>query len=123
MVAEKVRNQNVIASDRVEDTDVYGSDNKKMGTVKRIMLDKTSGEVRDVEINVGAFLGMGGEIHSLPWQKLDYNTDLGGYQLNVTEDQLKKAPSQSEAKSDSGYDQDYQDAVYTYWEVDPYWID
>ncbi|ABC64272.1 PRC-barrel domain-containing protein [Erythrobacter litoralis] len=121
MLDQKTRESSVIASDRVEGTNVYGANGDKIGSVKRIMIDKTSGQARDVEISVGAFLGMGGELHSLPWQKLRYDTELGGYKLDVTEDQLRKAPTYSDNDRDRQFDREYQNRVYTYYTVTPYW--
>ncbi len=121
MLDEKTRNDSLIGSDRVEGTTVYGRDGNKIGTVRRIMIDKLSGQARDVEISVGAFLGMGGELHSLPWQKLEYDTELGGYKLDVTEEQLREAPTHGESDRDRQYDRDYQSEVYSYWVVTPYW--
>lgn len=121
MLEEKTRNHSVIGSDRVEGTAVYGKDGDKIGTVQRIMIDKLSGQARDVEVSVGAFLGLGGELHSLPWEKLEYDTDLGGYRLDVTEEQLRNAPSYGESDRDRQYDREYQTEVYSYWVVTPYW--
>lgn len=121
MMDDKTRDSTLIGSDRVEGTAVYGRDGDKIGTVKRVLLEKRSGQARDVEISVGSFLGMGGELHSLPWQKFDYDTDLGGYKLNVTEDELRDAPTYKEADRDSAYDREYQTEVYRYWTVSPYW--
>lgn len=121
MADEKNRDHSVIASDRVEDTDVYGKDGDKMGTVRRIMIGKLSGQVRDVEISVGSFLGIGGELHSIPWDKLSYDTDLDGYRLDVTEQQLREAPTYKESDRDRLRDRDYQTRVYEYWAVSPYW--
>lgn len=121
MQDEKIRDHSVIGSDRVEGTTVYGKSGDKIGTVKRILIDKISGQARDVEVSVGAFLGMGGELHSLPWEKLEYAKELGGYKLDVTEDQLRKAPTHSETDRDQQLDRDYQSQVYSYWVVTPYW--
>lgn len=121
MLDEKTRNHSVIGSDRVEGTNVYGRNGDKIGTVQRIMIDKVSGQARDVEISAGSFLGMGGELHSLPWQKFDYDTGLEGYKLDVTEDELRKAPTYGEADRDQQYDRDYQTRVYSYWAMPTYW--
>jgi hypothetical protein len=37
-------------------------------------------------------LGMGEDYYPLPWSKLDYDTRLGGYRADITENQLKGAP-------------------------------
>ena len=121
MSHQNVRSSDLIGSDRVEGTSVYGREGNKIGTVRRILIDKVSGQARDVEISVGAFLGMGGELHRLPWQKLEYDTELGGYRLEVTEEQLKKAPTHSASDSDKDIDRAYQSRVYSYWLVTPYW--
>lgn len=121
MQDEKTRNRSVIESDRVEGTSVYGKNGNKIGSVKRILIDKKSGQARDVELSVGTFLGMGGELHSLPWEKLEYDTDLEGYKLDVTEDQLREAPTYGESDRDRQFDDEYQTRVYSYWVVAPYW--
>ncbi|UIP08003.1 PRC-barrel domain-containing protein [Erythrobacter sp. SDW2] len=121
MQDQQTRERSVIESDRVEGTSVYGKNGDKIGSVKRILLDKRSGQARDVEVSVGTFLGMGGELHSLPWEKLEYDTDVGGYKLDVTEDQLREAPTYSENDRDQQFDRDYQTQVYSYWVATPYW--
>lgn len=121
MQDEKTATHSLIGSDRVEGTSVYGRNGDKIGTVQRIMIDKVSGQVRDVEVSVGTFLGMGGELHSLPWQKLTYDTLLDGYKLDVTEDELRNAPTHGESERDQQFDPDYQRKVYAYWVVTPYW--
>lgn len=118
---DNVKGSTLIGSDRVEGTAVFGRDGNKVGTVRRIMIEKVSGQARDVEIAVGTFLGMGGELHSLPWEKFDYDTDLGGYKLNVTEDELRNAPTYGESDRNTAYDPEYQRRAYAYWTVTPYW--
>jgi hypothetical protein len=39
----------------------------------------------------GGFLGMGEDYYPMPWASLKYDTNLGGYRVGVTEDQLKGA--------------------------------
>lgn len=121
MLQEKERQNSLIGSDRVEGTAIYGTDNDKIGSVEKLLIQKESGNVTDAIISVGGFLGIGEEQHSLPWSMLDYNTDLGGYQVNVTEEQLKNAPRFNKNDQDRPYDRNYQTDVYSYWSVSPYW--
>ena len=121
MLEDDVRESALIGSDRVEGTSVFGRDGDKIGSVRRVMIEKKSGQARDVEIAVGSFLGMGGELHSVPWEKFEYDTDLGGYQINVTEDELRNAPTYGESDRDTAYDLEYQQRAYDYWTVTPYW--
>ncbi|WP_040370367.1 PRC-barrel domain-containing protein [Blastomonas sp. AAP53] len=115
------RGQDTISSDRVDGTAVYGGDREKIGSVTNMLISKREGKVTDVIVSVGGFLGIGSELHSLPWSKLTYDTDLGGYLVSVTADQLKNAPSFSEGERDRAYDREYQTSVYDYWAVKPYW--
>lgn len=111
----------VISADRVDGTSVYGSDGDKIGSVRDMLIGKQNGQVTDVIVSVGGFLGLGSELHSLPWDKFSYDTNLGGYRLDVTEDQLKQAPRFDESDRARAYDRDYQTQVYQYWAVTPYW--
>src|ERR1700739_2759146 len=83
---------NLIGSDKVEGTAVYGIDDKKIGSIERVMIDKVSGKVSYAVLGFGGFLGLGNEHYPLPWQSLKYDTRLGGYRTGVTENQLRNAP-------------------------------
>lgn len=83
---------NLIGSDKVEGTAVYGPDETKIGTIERVMIDKTSGRVSYAVLGFGGFLGVGNDHYPLPWQSLKYDTELGGYVTGVTERQLRGAP-------------------------------
>lgn len=121
MLKDDEQQSDVIASDRVEGTAVYGSDNDKIGTVDKLLIGKQSGLVTDAILSVGGFLGIGSDRHSLPWSKLEYDTSLGGYKLDVTKEQLEKAPRFKEDDAERPYDRQYQTSVYEYWTVTPYW--
>jgi PRC-barrel domain len=83
---------NLIGSDKVEGTAVYGADSSKIGSIERVMIDKRSGKVSYAVLSFGGFLGIGDDHYPLPWQSLKYDTSLGGYVTGVTEAQLKNAP-------------------------------
>ena len=86
---------NLIGSDKVEGTAVYGADDRKIGSIERVMIDKISGRVSYVVLGFGGFLGLGNDHYPLPWQSLKYDTGIGGYRTGVTEDQLRGAPKYS----------------------------
>src|SRR5438034_183772 len=82
----------LIGSDKVGGTALYGADDQKIGSVQRVMIDKISGKVSYAVISFGGFMGMGEDYYPMPWASLKYDTNLGGYRVGVTEDQLKGAP-------------------------------
>ena len=71
----------LIGSDKVEGTAVYGVGRTQIGSIKRVMIDKLSGKVAYAVLSFGGFLGIGDDHYPLPWQSLDYDRSLGGYSL------------------------------------------
>ncbi len=106
--------QQVISANDVAGTAVYGSNKEKLGTVDTVMLGKRDGKIHHAILSVGGFFGMGDKLHSIPWSKLDYDTDLEGYKLNVTEDQLKGAPSFDKSDRSMASDRDFQAKSYSH---------
>src|SRR3954447_17852641 len=81
-----------IESDRIEGTAVYDARGHRTGEVKRLIIEKVSGQVAFVIIAFEGFFGIGAENHALAWNKLHYDQDLESYRAEVTEDELKAAP-------------------------------
>ena len=61
----------LIGSDKVDGTAVYGADDRKIGNVQRVMIDKISGKVAYAVISFGGFLGMGEDYYPMPWPNLN----------------------------------------------------
>ncbi|MBA3510531.1 MAG: PRC-barrel domain-containing protein [Sphingomonas sp.] len=86
----------MIASDKVEGTQVFDRNGEKLGTVRKVMIGKLDGQVRYVVMSCGGLFGFGEDSFPLPWDGLDYDTKLGGFKLKgVTKEdfQRDKAPS------------------------------
>ena len=83
----------LIASDKVEGTAVYNRSGERLGMVHNFMVDKRSGQVAYAVMSFGGFLGVGESYHPLPWRVLTYDTNLGGYVVDLTREQLQGAPS------------------------------
>ena len=92
MVTEARETGSLIGSDKVEGTAVYGADKTKIGSIERVMIEKVSGQVAYAVLSFGGFLGIGNDYYPIPWAALSYDTSLGGYRTNITEQQLKSAP-------------------------------
>ncbi|WP_157449943.1 PRC-barrel domain-containing protein [Bradyrhizobium sp. ARR65] len=96
MTIDERETGNLIGSDKVEGTAVYGADDSRIGAIERVMIDKVSGRVSYAVLGFGGFLGLGNDHYPLPWQSLKYDTRLGGYVTGITEQQLRGAPKYSE---------------------------
>lgn len=83
----------LIASSRVEGTNVYNRKGESLGEINDLMIDKKSGHVAYAIMSFGGFLGMGESYHPLPWSVLDYDESQGGYVVDIDKDRLKAAPN------------------------------
>ena len=83
----------LIASDRIEGTAVRRPNGSMIGHIERLMIDKVSGNVSYAVLSFGGFLGMGTNLLPLPWGRLRYNTKFEAYELDIDDDELKRAPS------------------------------
>ena len=85
----------LIGSDKVEGTAVYRSNGDKIGQIQRVMISKQSGKVGYAVMSFGGFMGIGEDYYPLPWSMLTYNPRLEGYEVNISDAQLKGAPKYS----------------------------
>lgn len=95
----------LISADKVKGTEVYNEDDEKLGSIDSILIDKVTGEVAYVVMSFGGFLGIGEKYHPLPWHVLEYDTDVGGYRVDLDREMLQGAPSFGRDEIDS-YDFD-----------------
>ncbi|KSV94456.1 PRC-barrel domain-containing protein [Sinorhizobium sp. GL28] len=111
----------LIGSDKVEGTKVYGSDNKHIGSIERVIIEKRSGRVAYAVLGFGGFLGLGEDHYPLPWAKLTYDENLGGYRTDVTRDQVERAPKYR-GNEEYNWNEENGRRVYDYYGVPPYWM-
>jgi sporulation protein YlmC with PRC-barrel domain len=115
-VTERETTSSLIASDSVEGTAVYDAQGKRIGKVERLVIDKAGGRVTYAVLSFGGFLGIGADHYPIPWPMLDYDEKLGGYRVDVTEEQLKKAPKLEQGESFEQANRDRDEKVHGYWE-------
>lgn len=90
---------NLIAAGKVSGTSVYDTAGEKLGSIYDVMIDKSSGTARYAVMNFGGLFGIGGHYYPLPWNTLRYDSERGGYVVNIDRSKLEGAPSYD--KSDS----------------------
>ena len=113
-ILERDETTNLIASNKVEGTAVYNRAGEKLGTVSHFMVGKRNGRVEYAVMSFGGLFGMGANYHPLPWDVLDYDTDKGGYVVDLDKDRLEGAPSFARDQEPS-WDRDYGTRVYGYY--------
>jgi sporulation protein YlmC with PRC-barrel domain len=104
----------LISSEKVAGTEVYNNAGEMLGSIAEIMIDKKTGVAQYAIMSFGGFLGMGSNYHPLPWSLLKYDSDKGGYVVNLDKSQLEGAPVYDATMSPE-WDQAYGNSIFTYY--------
>ena len=96
---EKMKPDQMRAS-KVIGKNIYGPDNKSIGEVSDLILDK-DGKVDKVVVSVGGFLGIGDKHVALPMSELKHGEN-DRLAVNMTKEQLQQAPKYEYADRDTG---------------------
>ncbi len=81
-----------IESSRVEGTAVHDANGRQIGIIKRLVIEKVSGNVAYAVTSFSRFMGESSNSHTIPWKYLHYDIALQGYRTGITEEQLRNAP-------------------------------
>jgi len=111
----------LIASDRVEGTVVRRPNGEKVGAIERLMIDKLSGKVAYAVLSFGGFLGMGEKHMPIPWEKLKFDTTKQAYEVDISDEEIEKAPSYAADKEFDWGDRSQEQQVHDYYNTRPYW--
>jgi hypothetical protein len=111
----------LIASDKVQGTNVYNTAGDNLGSIHDLMIDKLSGKVAYAIMSFGGFLGIGNQYHPLPWSVLKYDTRLGGYVVHLDKSRLERAPAYDVGTEPAWGDREYETRLHDYYGVGPYW--
>lgn len=111
----------VMAADSLEGTQVISSDGEDVGKISDIMLDVRSGRIAYAVLSEGGFLGMGTNLHAIPWNALTMDTDAKCFRVSIDAQRIK---------DDVGFDKDHWPSMadptwgatlHQYYNRDPYW--
>lgn len=108
----------LISSNKVEGTAVYNRDDEKLGSIYNFMVDKHSGRVEYAVLQFGGLFGLGSNYYPLPWDVLTYDTDQGGYVVELDKSVLERAPNYP-GDQEPVFDHEYGREIYGYYGV-PY---
>jgi sporulation protein YlmC with PRC-barrel domain len=110
----------LIPAHKIQGTEVYNTALEKLGTVEDIMLDKACGRIAYAVLSFGGFLGFGDRHYPLPWEKLAYNEELGGYVVDIDRATLDGAPSYTDTATASWEDEAWGRDVYAHYGMPPF---
>ena len=105
----------LIAASKVNGTAVYNRQGERLGSIYDVMINKRSGQVAYAVMSFGGFLGVGDSYHPLPWSVLTYDTNLGGYAVDLDRDRLQGAPSYGSTDADRWSEPGYARSIDEYY--------
>ena len=111
-------NHQLISSEDVEGTNVYGVGDSKVGEIDYLMIEKYTGKVTYAVMSFGGFLGLGHSHYPVPWTALKYDPSISGYRTGITESQLQDAP---EFTDDVWGDRDWEARTHKHYGAPVYW--
>lgn len=107
----------LIASNKVEGTAVYDRNGDRLGTIYNFMVDKVNGQVEYAVLSFGGLFGLGSDYYPLPWDRLTYDEELGGYQIDLVKEDLEQAPRYS-AEQEPAYNRSFSEQIDTFYDRD-----
>lgn len=114
----------LIPAKRVSGTAVFNQAGEKIGDVEDLAIDKKTGKVAYAILSFGGFIGLGEKHQPLPWSALTYDTERGGYVVEVTEEFLQLAPKLDTTELSGWDDTAQREAIHSYYApmgARPYW--
>ncbi|GAA4019583.1 hypothetical protein GCM10022280_19360 [Sphingomonas swuensis] len=82
--------RDLIASNKVEGTPVYGRDDQRLGSIKTLMIDKVRGQVRYAVLShATGFLGLDERYFPVQWDDLRYDERRQGYRVDFTGEDVR----------------------------------
>jgi len=77
---------------KVSGSTVYGSDDKKIGTIDTVLMNPQSKSIDRLVVKSGGVLGVGGHDVALPVDQFNWDTTREAFRLTKTTDELKAMP-------------------------------
>jgi len=82
----------LVPSDHVEAASVFGRNGEKIGTIERLMIEKTTGKVAYAVVKCSGLTSQ--HRYPVPWSSLRYDPARKAYETDVTLEELRGGPSE-----------------------------
>jgi sporulation protein YlmC with PRC-barrel domain len=105
--------ETLLKSGDIHGMHVSGIDGNKLGAVREVFLELSSGRVAFVIIDATGLLGGSGKLHPVPWSAVRYDAVAKQFQVEMTKTDFKASPSYDrEQLANRGYGWDEQATRY-----------
>jgi sporulation protein YlmC with PRC-barrel domain len=72
---------------------LVGRQDAKLGVLRELFFDPTSGQIVFVIVEGSSLLGGSGKFYPVPWSQVRYDAVADDFQIHMTKDAFKAAPS------------------------------
>ena len=103
-------------------TKVVNRKNEDLGKVEEVVIDVFNGRIAYLVLSFGGFLGLGEKLYAVPWKALHYDTETRVYVLNLTKEQIERAPGFEKETWPEFTDERWNRNVHDYYELPPFWM-
>ena len=83
----------LVKSADVQGLHATGIGGDRLGTVRELFVDLSSGKLAYLIVEGQGLLGGSGKFHPVPWSKMRFDTVAGSFQLEVSKDAFKASPN------------------------------
>jgi sporulation protein YlmC with PRC-barrel domain len=111
----------VLSASTLEGDDVVNAAGTKLGTLKELMIDITSGELSYVVLSRGGLMGMGERLYAIPWGLVSIDGDNQQILLDLDEEFLDRSPGFDPDNWPEFSSQTWGEDLHRHYGVEPYW--
>lgn len=112
----------IMAAATLDGNKVMSSDGEHVGKISDIMLDVRSGRIAYAVLAEGGFLGMGANLHAIPWNALTLDTDQKCFYVDIAAQRLKDDPGFDKDHWPTMADTKWGATTHSYYNRQPYWL-
>ncbi|CAB3807190.1 PRC-barrel domain-containing protein [Pararobbsia alpina] len=111
----------IMAAATLDGNKVMSADGEHVGKISDIMLDVRNGRIAYAVLSAGGFLGMGADLHAIPWSALTLDTDQKCFFVDIPAQRLKDDPGFDKDHWPTMADANWGESTYSYYNRQPYW--
>jgi sporulation protein YlmC with PRC-barrel domain len=111
------RKRRVLGAGTLTGDSVRNNAGEDLGKIEEIMIDLESGRVAYAVLSFGGFLGIGDKLFMVPWGSLTVDQSAHQFVLDVSREQLEKAPGFDKNNWPDMADAGYGKSIDAFWEV------
>ncbi|MEQ9439657.1 MAG: PRC-barrel domain-containing protein [Cyclobacteriaceae bacterium] len=117
-------NDLLLSGTTIEGTKVLNFNDKKLGSIKDIMIDIESGRIAYAVLSVhDGFLNLDSKYFAIPWQALEFDTKNELVRLDITEERLESSPGFDKDNWPTAPQNEFINDVYTYYGYESFYTD